>query len=153
MYCKNCGANVDGRKKFCKNCGATIRKVTYSDYEEVQEKIDRESDPEPYQPTPPPLPRVIPLIAVLSSLVFFVGIGHLSVGKANRAIIYILIWWPLNAIVLILAFNVNMSILYYSFPFLGTFQIWICIDVFIAARRFNQYVAEHKKKPKMGEKW
>ena len=148
LYCDNCGAKTDGRKKFCDNCGAAMRKVKPKDFLDVS--LDED---DPYQPTPPALPRKILSLAVLLTIIF-PGTGHFYVDKLGRALLYALGFTALLFVPLGLTISeVNPVVTSILFSLVGILWIWINIDTVILVRRYNKFVQKKLRKPRKSDKW
>ncbi len=153
MYCDNCGAKNRKNRLFCKNCGAAVRKVKPADYLKAKKKSDADDENDPYQPTPPPLPIKSVLIAIVLSLCFFPGLGHLYARKLGRGMLYFMGFLVVMLITIFVAIDNSTTISYVMFILLGILYLWISIDAVFLVRRYNKFLDKNLRAPKKKEKW
>ena len=151
MYCDNCGAKVENRRKFCDNCGAAVRVARPSDYLEAEKKDGSNDEHTPYQPTRPALERKIILVAISFSL--FPGLGQIYVGKLFRGVGFLGGTFAIGFFAAGFLERGSKYVAYALFATLGLYLIWGVIDASLLVKRYNKFLDENHRVPKHKEKW
>ena len=151
MFCENCGAENDDKRKFCENCGTKLRAVSVDDYKEAEENAAAEEKPLPYQPTRPAYKKKQLYVHIL--LIFFPGLGHVYVDRPFLGFGYIfgvLITGAIAAAMLEEGY-VTLSVIF--FVIFGFFYLFVLVDGFRLTLKFNKFVDENLRAPRPDEKW
>lgn len=153
MYCKNCGAKVDGRKKFCDACGSALKEIEAKDFLKYRKSSTHESDKsDPYQPTPPPTPLGDEWFGALI-FAFIPGGGSFYFDKTKKGYWYVGIFIALMLVTMIL---VGFYVPIFFEVFLGlllTFYIFTVIDTIWMMIKYSKFVKKNFRIPEKGEKW
>ena len=151
MFCDNCGAEIEDKKKFCDNCGATVRWAKSSDYDEAEKEAISRGKKIPYQPTRPALRRK----QIWFPIIFFIfpGMGQLYAEKPLRGVVFLFGAFVIGAVAAVFFNEGRVGATIASCAVFGVIMIGIIIDAVILLKKYNKFIDEHLRLPKSSEKY